>query len=56
MTTDPQSTDLDTTGIYWQVTDPDGNVVQSGGMSQAHAAGALAELLGSLTPNDNPQE
>ena len=55
MTTPADDLSLPTDEIYWQVTDPDGNVVQSGGMSRAFAAGALAELLGSLT-DDNPQE
>lgn len=31
--------------IGWQVTDPDGNVVESGGVSLAKADGRLAELI-----------
>lgn len=34
--------------IGWQVTDPDGNVVDSGGVSVAKADGRLAELLDQL--------
>lgn len=32
--------------VGWRVLDPDGNVVQSGGVSIAQMDGRLAELLG----------
>jgi hypothetical protein len=37
---------MDTPEIGWQVVDPEGNVVASGPVVVAEAAGDLAELLG----------
>ena len=34
--------------VGWTVTDPDGNVIQSGGITAAKAAGGVAQLLESL--------
>jgi hypothetical protein len=31
--------------VGWVVTDPDGNVVDSGGVSEAHAVAWLSELI-----------
>jgi hypothetical protein len=38
----------DTVEVGWMVTDPDGNVVESGGVSIAKADGQLAELIEQL--------
>lgn len=37
--------DTETIEIGWTVTDPDGNVIESGGVSIAKADGQLAELI-----------
>jgi hypothetical protein len=38
--------------VGWQVTDPDGNVVQSGTVSRAYMTAELAQMLGFIpTPN-----
>lgn len=41
--------------IGWQVTDPDGNVVESGGVSLAKADGRLAELIEQLSTEGDQQ-
>jgi hypothetical protein len=38
--------------VGWRVLDPDGNVVQSGGVSIAQMDGRLAELLGLAQPTE----
>jgi hypothetical protein len=35
--------------ILWRVLDPEGNVVQAGGMSHAHATAELGEAITTLT-------
>jgi hypothetical protein len=40
--------------VGWVVTDPDGNVVDSGGVSEAHAVAWLGELIDNAqTEGDN---
>jgi len=41
--------------IGWQVIDPDGNVVQSGPISKAHAAAWVGELI-EAARNEGAQE
>lgn len=42
----PDTTELpDVIEIGWVVTDPDGNVVESGGVSQAYAVAWLGEYI-----------
>ena len=45
MSDEPQASPEFDAGHGWRVLDPDGNVVASGGVSEAQAAGWLAELI-----------
>lgn len=45
MSSPDDATTLPTDEIFWTVTDPDGNVVQSGSMSHAYMAANLAHGL-----------
>lgn len=45
MSDQPAQPQPDAAPIGWIVTDPDGNIVDSGPVSEAQAAGWLAELI-----------
>jgi hypothetical protein len=41
--------------VGWQVVDPDGNVVQSGPVSQAQATAWLSEMIAEAARNEGEQ-
>lgn len=41
--------------IGWQVVDPDGNVVASGPISEAHATAWLSEMIAEAARNEGEQ-
>jgi hypothetical protein len=53
MTDEPQP---DVTLIGWTVTDPDGNVVASGPISEAHAVAWLSEMAAEAARNEGEQD
>jgi hypothetical protein len=50
---EPVSPDLQVVG--WQVVDPDGNVVQSGPVSEAQATAWLSEMIAEAARNEGEQ-
>ncbi len=45
---------IDEGRVGWQVLDPDGNVVDSGGVSKGHMVGKLAQMVEQL-PDEEEQ-
>jgi hypothetical protein len=53
MTDDPQSNSIQ---VGWVVTDPDGNVVDSGGVTEAKATVWVGEMLAEAARNEGEQQ
>jgi hypothetical protein len=56
MTDNPDAEKIETVQVGWVVTDPDGNVVDSGGVTEAKATVWVGEMLAEAARNEGEQK